>query len=70
MKPTDKQKIICDIIIEQAKFWQTTNDINSPTHICDIEQSISLFNELDDITKAELEEQLVTLYYIVKLIDS
>ena len=30
MKATDKQKQICDLVIQQANFWKSSNDINSP----------------------------------------
>lgn len=38
MKPTEKQIEIAKAIEIQAKFWQSTNDINSPTHHSDIHQ--------------------------------
>lgn len=40
MKATDKQKQICDIVIQQVNFWKSSNDINSPTHYSDNLESV------------------------------
>jgi len=45
-KATDKQKQICDLIIEQANFWKSSNDINSPTHYCDNSESVNSVKHL------------------------
>ena len=69
MKPNNKQKLICNIIKTQALFWLNTNDINSPTHGCDIEEEINncvLFNELNDDEANELKEIILELYYFLK----
>lgn len=43
MKPTQLQKKICELVKSQASFWINTNDIDSPTHYCD------MWEELNDI---------------------
>ena len=47
MKTNRTQKHICDFIIEQIEWWGDSNDINSTTHISDLE------NRLDDIVEDE-----------------
>ena len=66
MKPTAKQKKICDLIVEQAKFWQSTNDITSPTHLCDIEESVNNTDELPDYYKEILIKVFTDLYFTVR----
>ena len=50
MKPTEKQKKIMDIIIQNLQFWKSTNDIISPSHNSLIE---------DDVNDADEEELLI-----------
>lgn len=69
MRATDKQKIICDLIKEQASFWSSSNDINSPTHFCDIEESVGLFDEFDVNQQEELIDKLTDLYLFIKNIN-
>lgn len=67
MKPTELQKKICDLIISQAEFWKVTNDINSPTHYCDIgEEILRDFDELSDSQKDILEDRLIDLLIFVR----
>ena len=66
MKPTDIQKKICDLIIEQAHFWKVTNDITSPTHLCDIEESVNNTDELSDSDKETLIKGITDLYFEVR----
>lgn len=67
MKPTELQKKICDLIISQAKFWKVTNDINSPTHYCDIrEEILKDFDELDGFQRDILGDQLMHLLIFIK----
>lgn len=65
MKPTTKQKKLCEIIIEQAKFWQSTNDIHSPTHLCDIEETVCNTDELPDSDKEILIKAITDMYFTV-----
>lgn len=51
-KPNEKQIAIAKMISSQAHFWATTNDISSPTHWCDLEESVqTLVN--DDVLDKE-----------------
>lgn len=42
-----------------------SNDIDSPTHVCDIDEEVSNL-ELDEEMESELSFALKELYYIVK----
>lgn len=66
MKSSDKQKEICDLIIEQANFWKNSNDINSPTHGCDIHESICGVEWLTEEQANETEDLLYKLYTKIK----
>lgn len=32
MKPTEKQRKVINLLIDQLKCWRDSNDINSPSH--------------------------------------
>lgn len=69
MKPNKKQIKVCEIIESQGNFWGATNDINSPTHWCDIEEVLGnsvLFEELEQAEATELETRLEELFTFVK----
>lgn len=70
MKPSEKQKKVISIIQSQLSFWENTNDINSPTHECDIDEEINLIKIFDDVFnefEAEnLKHELYDLYYYIR----
>ena len=70
MKPTDKQKAIAKVIERQGQFWQSTNDINSPTHWGDIDEEIMAQLEMEDLIDEKdipiLAHLLGELYSLVK----
>ena len=41
MKTNRIQQHICDFIIEQVQWWRDSNDINSPTHLSDLEARLN-----------------------------
>jgi hypothetical protein len=45
MKPNDKQIAVAKMIASQANFWATTNDITSPTHNSDLDESVDTLVE-------------------------
>lgn len=47
MKTNRVQQHICDFIIEQVTWWRDSNDIDSPTHLSDLE------SRLDDLVEDE-----------------
>lgn len=65
MKPSKQQKEICEMIKSQASFWMSSNDIDSPTHLCDIDEEVARL-ELNEDMESELSFALKELYYIVK----
>lgn len=54
------------MIKSQASFWMNSNDIDSPTHLCDIDEEVSKL-ELDEEMESELSFALKELYRIVKV---
>lgn len=55
MKSTDTQKAVCNALIDQLEFWRDTNDIDSPTHTCDIDECYSR-NLEECLSESELEK--------------
>ena len=48
MKPSEKQKKICELIKSTASYWMNSNDIDSPTHVNDFEEEVySLGDDID-----------------------
>jgi len=66
MKPNKQQKEICELIKSQVSFWMNSNDIDSPTHLCDIDEEVAKL-ELEEDMEGELSFALKELYYIVKV---
>ena len=64
-KATDKQKQICDLVIQQANFWKSSNDINSPTHYCDNSEFVRTL-ELSEEDEEDLTNFLDNLLNFVK----
>ncbi len=68
MKPTIKQKEVIDAVLNVVKFFKSTNDINSPTHICDIDEVISMEELEENITKEEGDVLTIALSNIYNVI--
>lgn len=66
MKPNKQQKEICELIKSQASFWMSSNDIDSPTHLCDIDEEVDKLDLEEDIA-SELSFALTQLYQTVKV---
>ena len=69
MKPTAQQQAVAELISEQGKFWMVTNDISSPTHSCDIEESINLLQGegiIEDKQAAVLDTKLHELLALIR----
>ena len=65
MKLTNKQKKICDLFIQQANFWKSSNDINSPSHYCNNSESVRSL-ELSEEDEEDLTNFLDNLLNFVK----
>lgn len=71
MKPTPGQIKLAQYIESQASWWQTTNDIRSPTHYCDISNDLAdlVFEEVITEEEAkEIEKTMEVLYELIKAI--
>lgn len=69
MKATDRQKDIIKVAELQAQFWNDSNDLDSPTHLCDIDEmvsNLSFDNILSDEDSKELSEILQNLYFFIR----
>jgi len=69
MQPSDKQKKIALFVEQQGRFWQRTNDINSPTHYSDIDESLRTLEFDEIITEKEaaiLEAKMCDLFVFIK----
>lgn len=66
MKANDKQKQICDLIINQVSFWKTSNDINSPTHYSDNSESVRNTEGLSEEQEEDLTNFLDNLLSYIK----
>lgn len=68
MKATDVQKDVCNAIIEQVSFWRDSNDINSPTHYVNIEESFrtELEDKLSEKELNELMDEMANLFQLVE----
>lgn len=67
MTPNKKQKEIIDMLISQAKFWKSTNDIMSPTHYNDIEEEVRQLDLTED-DEERLIEAISQVYHLIKII--
>lgn len=65
MKTTDYQKQLCDIIEQQVNFYKNSNDINSPTHYSDNEETINML-DWDEEESKHLAHLLDELLNIIK----
>lgn len=66
MKPTEKQKKIMDIIIQNLKFWKSTNDINSPSHNSSIEDDVNdalIYGVIDEDEAEMLTDMISSIRY-------
>ena len=66
MKSSQKQKELCAFIMSQASFWSNTNDIDSPTHISDIEEEINNIEWLNEYDCIDLMDKVQDLYFFIR----
>lgn len=72
MRANKTQEWLCDAIKENVDWWKSSNDITSPTHMCDMEESLfsRLENVLTDDEREELNEKLQDLYWFIRKYDN
>lgn len=69
MKTTEIQKKICKVVKLQSEFWTESNDLESPTHLCDIDEcvgSLSLDDIITDDQSRELGDLLKSIYFFIR----
>lgn len=68
MKPTKIQINVINAVIDQLNFWKSTNDINSPTHYCDMDEcyKASLEDYLSEKEIEELTTETCNLFQFIK----
>lgn len=60
MKANKNQVKIIDTIISQLEYWKDSNDIESPTHISDLEAVIESMVEDDEILSYKQSDSIST----------
>lgn len=66
MKATEKHRELCELVKNQANFWASTNDIDSPTHLIDIDDTVSQIEFLEENKQEVLKNDLRNLYYTIR----
>ena len=68
MKPTKTQKEVIDAVINQLYFWKVTDDLDSPTHYCDMEEyyKVALKDGLSEKEIKELKTETCNLFQFIK----
>ena len=66
MKPTKEQIDYCEFLKSMISMWEHTNDINSPTHISDIQDMCNA--ECYEDLALETIDCLSDLYWLVRRI--
>lgn len=72
MKPTERQKKVCEAIMNQISYWQTSNDITSPTHDTDIEDCLwaELEGVITDRDIHNIERELEKLLQYIRRVEN
>lgn len=66
MKPTETQQKLAEIVKGHSSFWMSTNDISSPTHICDLGNEIDALEFLSEGEKSEFCDMLLGILDFIK----
>ena len=71
MKPNNGQIKIIESIRSTLSFWENTNDIDSPTHECDIDETLYADCEeiLNDGQRYRLSKTLIKVLNIIRELD-
>lgn len=63
----EKQKRVIAFLRDQLAYWEATNDIKSPTHMCEIQSySSTLEPVLHPLEVNEAEEVALSMYFLVR----
>ena len=68
MKPNKAQLQVIKTIKDTFSFWEGTNDINSPTHECDIDETLFAECEehLNDSQRYRISRSLIKVLNIIR----
>lgn len=69
MKPTKLQQEVAKLIADEVMFWYHSNDIESPSHSCEIDSSVDnleLWNDMSIENITRLKDTLTDLYWIIR----
>ena len=68
MKPNESQIVVIKAIEGTLSFWEGSNDINSPTHECDIDEHLFAQCEeiLNDGQRYRLSKTLIKVLNIIR----
>lgn len=68
MKANQKQKDICNTLIRTICWWRDSNDITSPTHLCDIEdcQRADFDGFMSDDDVEFFNDEMTKLYWAIR----
>lgn len=65
----ERKNELCDFIINEVEFWKSSNDINSPSHRCEIDTeliNLRLFGVIDDCDVSELNILMNSLLDVIR----
>jgi hypothetical protein len=68
MKTNEKQKDVIDILKQHVMYWESSNDISSPTHSTDLEFDIDLLVTQGVLTYDQRDELYLTLQKLLVFI--
>lgn len=57
MKPSTKQLLVIKAIANELSFWETSNDIHSPSHATSIDEAMNML-ELDNVLTEQESNEL------------
>ena len=68
MKPNKSQLKVIESVRNTLSFWESTNDIDSPTHECDIDETLFADCEevLNDGQRYRLSKTLIKALNIIR----
>lgn len=66
MKATERHQELCELVRNQANFWASSNDIDSSTHLSDIDETVSQIEFLEEGKQEVLKNDLRNLYYTIR----
>ena len=68
MKPNEAQLTVIRAVRDTLSFWEGTNDIDSPTHECDIDETLfaNCEEHLNDSQRYRISRSLIKVLNIIR----